>query len=238
MSPTELAAASGVVALGAFVQGVVGFGSLLIAAPLLVLIDPTLVPGPILVSGLLLALLMAYRERRGLEVRGVGWAFAGRVPGSVVGALILAAVPPAGFDLLVGGTVLLGVLVSTARIEIAPSPAALFGAGFVAGITGTTTSVGGPPVAFVYQHESGERLRGALAGFFVMGSVLSMVTLAFVGRFGGRDLFAGLVLVPGTLAGYAASGPLARLVDRGYTRVAVLGVSAAAGLVLILRRFV
>jgi uncharacterized membrane protein YfcA len=238
VSPLELGAASAVIALGALVQGAVGFGSLLIAAPLLVLIDAKLVPGPILVSGLLLALLMAYRERRGLEVRGVGWAFAGRVPGSVVGALILAAVPPEGFDLLVGATVLLGVLASLARVEITPSPAALFSAGFVAGITGTTTSVGGPPVALVYQHESGERLRGALAGFFVMGSVLSMLTLACVGRFGGRELLAGLVLVPGTLAGYAASGPLARFVDRGYTRAAVLGVSAAAGLVLILRRFV
>jgi uncharacterized membrane protein YfcA len=230
--------ASIVIAIGSLVQGGVGFGSLLIAAPLLVLIDPALVPGPVLVAGLALALLMARRDRIGLDMAPVGWAFAGRIPGSYVGALLLAALPPGAFDLLVGTTVLLGVAVSATRLRIVPTPRTLFGAGFVAGITGTTTSIGGPPVALVYQHESGDRLRGTLAGFFVMGSLLSMLTLALVGRFTLDDALVGLWLVPGTVLGYALSGPLARFLDRGHTRAAVLGVSAAAGLVLIARRLV
>jgi uncharacterized membrane protein YfcA len=225
-----------VVAIGSLVQGGVGFGSLLIAAPLLVLIEPRLVPGPVLVPGLLLSLLMARRDRSGLDLSGVGWAFAGRVPGSVVGALILAGLPEGGFELLVGVTVLLGVLVSVTSLRIRPTPLVLAVAGFVAGITGTTTSVGGPPVALVYQHHSGDKLRGTLSAFFVMGSLLSMATLALVGRFGVREALMGMLLVPGTVAGYACSTPLARWLDRGYTRAAVLGVSAAAGLVLVARR--
>ena len=114
----------------------------------------------------------------------------------------------------------------------------LLGAGFVAGITGTTTSIGGPPIAIVYQHHGGETLRGTLAGFFVMGSVLSMVTLALVGRFGTDDLLLGLALIPGTVAGYVLSPPFVRWLDRGYTRAAVLGVSIGAGLLLIARRLV
>jgi len=50
--------ASAAVAFGAMVQGAVGFGMALVAAPLLVLIRPELVPGPLLVSGLALTLLV------------------------------------------------------------------------------------------------------------------------------------------------------------------------------------
>jgi hypothetical protein len=237
VSGATFAVASAVIALGSLVQGGVGFGSLLIAAPLLVLVDPALVPGPVLVPGLVLAMLMARRDRGGgLDWSGVGWAFAGRVPGSVVGALLLTALPEGGFELLVGFTVLSGVLVSLTPASLRPTRITLACAGFVAGITGTATSVGGPPVALVYQHHRGELLRGTLSLFFVMGSLLSAATLALVGRFGLHELWLGVLLLPGTIAGYAVSAPLARWLDRGYTRAAVLGLSAAAGLVLVLRR--
>lgn len=238
MAPGLLLVASIVVAVGSLVQGGVGFGSLLIAAPLLVLIDPRLVPGPVLVPGLALSLLMAWRDRAGMQLGGVGWAFAGRVPGSVVGALLLTALPESGFELLVGATVILGVVATASGLHAHPTPGTLFGAGFVAGITGTTTSIGGPPIALVYQHHAGDALRGTLSGFFVMGSLLSMATLALVGRFGSQDLALGLLLLPGTVAGYAVSPPLVRWLDRGYTRGAVLALSAAAGAVLLLRRLV
>jgi uncharacterized membrane protein YfcA len=227
-----------VIALGSFVQGGVGFGSLLIAAPLLVLVEPDLVPGPLLIPGLLLGVVMARRDRGGLDWLSVGWAFLGRVPGSMAGALILAALPEGGFELLVGATVLLAVLASLSGLHIAPTRATLVGAGFVAGITGTTTSVGGPPLAIVYQHHRGDVLRGTLSGFFIMGSLLSMVTLAMVGRFGAHEILLGLLLVPGTLLGYAISPPFVRWLDRGYTRAAVLGISAGAALLLVLRRLV
>jgi uncharacterized membrane protein YfcA len=232
----EIAAASAVIALGSLVQGGIGFGSLLIAAPLLVLIEPALVPGPALLSGFVLALLIAGRDRGGLEWRSVGWALGGRIPGSAVGALLLTVLPADGFPLLVGITVLGGVLASVTRLRLRPTRVTLTAAGFVSGITGTTTSVGGPPMALVYQHRAGEQLRATLSGFFVMGSLLSAATLALVGRFGAREIELGLLLLPATIAGFAVSGPLARSLDRGYTRAAVLGLSAGSGLVLILGR--
>ena len=67
-----------VVAFGALMQGTVGFGFALVAAPLLVLLDPALVP----VSLLLLlatahALLMPRREHSDTDRAGVGWALVG-----------------------------------------------------------------------------------------------------------------------------------------------------------------
>ncbi|HWP67057.1 MAG TPA: sulfite exporter TauE/SafE family protein [Candidatus Limnocylindria bacterium] len=236
MDPAHFLAASLVIAAGSFVQGGVGFGSLLIAAPLLVLVDPRLVPGPVLLPGLALAVLMALRDRAGMHLGGVGWALAGRVPGSVVGALVLAALPGGAFELLVGATVIVGALATASGLRLHPTRLVLFVAGFVAGITGTTTSIGGPPIALVYQHHTGSTLRGTLSGFFVAGSLLSMLTLALVGHFGARELLLGLALLPGTVAGFAVSPPFVRWLDRGYTRAAVLVLSMAAGAALIVRR--
>ena len=95
-------AANAAVAFGAAVQGAVGFGMALLAAPLLVLIRPELVPGPLLINGLALTLLVARRERDSIDLFGVKWALVGRVPGVALGALALATVPVAG-DVAAGG---------------------------------------------------------------------------------------------------------------------------------------
>jgi uncharacterized membrane protein YfcA len=63
-----------------------------------------------------------------------------------------------------------------------------------------------------------------------------MGALALVGRFGWTDVRLGIGLLPATLAGYLLGRPVTRVLDRGYTRIAVLGVSAAAAGVLLLRR--
>ena len=59
--------------LGAWVQGTIGFGVALVAAPLLVLVDPGLVPGPLLAAAVPLNLLVWYREREAVESGGLRW---------------------------------------------------------------------------------------------------------------------------------------------------------------------
>jgi uncharacterized membrane protein YfcA len=166
----------------------------------------------------------------------VAWAFAGRVPGSVVGALLLAMMTAVQLEMAVAGTVLFGVAVTASGIRVPLRRATLLVAGFLSGVMGTTTAIGGPPIAIMYQHETGPNLRGTLAGFFMMGSLLSMATLAWVGRFGAPEVGDGVLLMPAALAGYGASVPATSFLDRGYTRAAVLAVSAAAAVVLLVRR--
>lgn len=236
MSPADLVAVSAVVAVGALVQGAVGFGLVLIAAPLVTLIDPRFVPGPMLVAALMLTLVMSYRDRGGIDVSGVGWAFVGRVPGSVLGALLLATMSESQLELAVAVTVFVGVAMAGSGLRVPITRPTLLGAGFLSGVMGTTTAIGGPPIAIVYQHATGPNLRGTLSGFFVVGSILSMATLALVGRFGLAQIRDGVLLLPGLLVGYLLSLPATRVLDRGYTRGAVLTVSAAAALVLLVRR--
>jgi hypothetical protein len=101
---------------------------------------------------------------------------------------------------------------------------------------GTASSIGGPPMALVYQHGPGDRLRATLGAYFVAGALMSLAALAVVGRFGVTEARLGAALVPGIVLGFAASSRLKALVDRGYTRPAVLSVAFATGLGVIFRQ--
>ena len=92
-----------------------------------------------------------------------------------------------------------------------------------------------PPMALLYQREAGPKIRGTLAAYFTVGVTLSLIGLSTVGRFGMREVVLSLQLVPGVLVGYFLSRGAARRLDRGYIRKAVLVLSAAAAVGVIVR---
>lgn len=238
MSGAELALAALVVAAGACVQGVVGFGLGLVAAPLLALLDPELVPGPLLFVGVPLTVLVALRERGSLDLRGIRWAIVGRVPGTVAGSVAVAVLPHGPLVVMLGLVVLAAVVMSVGGWHVRPSSTTLVAAGLASGFMGTATSIGGPPMAMVYQRHTGPQLRSTLAAYFVFGAAFSLAMLALAGEFGATELRAGLLLLPGVVVGFTVSRLLARVLDRGYTRAAVLGCSAASSIALILQELV
>jgi uncharacterized membrane protein YfcA len=233
VSGGDIALATAAVAVGACVQGVVGFGLGLIAAPLLALLVPELVPGPLLCVGVPLTLLVAFRERAAIDFHGIRWAIAGRVPGTIAGSVAVALLPDGPLVVLLGCVVLLAVVLSVGGWSVRPTAGTLVSAGLASGFMGTATSIGGPPMAMVYQRVTGPQLRATLAAYFVFGASFSLLTLSVAGEFGTHELELGLTLLPGVLAGFALSWLASRVLDRGYTRVAVLACSAVSAVVLI-----
>ncbi|WP_336922962.1 TSUP family transporter [Aquipuribacter sp. SD81] len=256
LDPLTLSACLVVVALGALVQGVLGFGLALLAVPVLVFLVPGLVPVGVLVAVLPLVVLQALRERAHVDARGFGWALVGRVPGGLAGAAAVALLPVRGLQLLVAATVLaaVGAAVhadSPRRVrrdglagpdpELAvlppaggatarqPRRATLALAGALSGLGGTTSGIGGPPMAIAYRNAGGQVLRATLATFFLVGALLSLGSLLAVGEVSTASLAQGAVLVPAVVVGYLAAAPLRRRVDPVRVRQAVLVVSAAAG---------
>jgi uncharacterized membrane protein YfcA len=232
VSPLQLLVAGTTVAIGSCVQGALGFGFALIGAPVLVLIDPHLVPVPLSLASLLLSGGTSYRERGSIDTT-VGWAMLGRVPGALVGAFAIAALPERPLAVTFGVLVLAAVAVSLSGWSVAPSARSLLAAGAISGFTGTTVAIDGPPMALVYQRARGATLRGTMSLYFLVGSVLSLAALAVFGKLGERELRAAIELVPFVAVGFALSGAVARALDRGYTRTAVLVLAAVSSLVLI-----
>ncbi|HVE92686.1 MAG TPA: sulfite exporter TauE/SafE family protein [Actinomycetota bacterium] len=224
-----------VLAAGSAIQGSLGFGLNLIAAPVMALVDHRLVPGPALAAALLLTMLIARRERASIDLGGIGWALVGRVPGTVAGALAVAAFQPRQLAIALAAAVVVGVVTSVGGWHVRPTAPVLVGAGALSGLMGTASSIGGPPMAMVYQREPGATMRGTLSGFFVIGAAMSIALLAAVGKFGLQELRLSGVLLPGILAGFAVSSRTSKLLDKGLTRPAVLVLSLLSAVALVIR---
>jgi uncharacterized membrane protein YfcA len=235
VTASEAALVVCVATFAAAVQGPAGFGAALIAAPILVLLDPVFVPGPMLIASLLLAVLLCVRERRSVDLRGVGWALTGRVPGTLLGLMCLDSLAADQLPHVFAALILLAVALSTLGVRVSPRPTTLALAGVLSGVMGTVTSAGGPPVALLYQHERAPTLRGTLSGFFMVSTSISIAGLALYGLLGVRELIAAAVIAPGVLLGFLISGHTRHYLDRGGTRSAVLALTTTAALVLILK---
>lgn len=221
--------------IGATLQGSIGFGLGLVGVPLLVLLDPVFVPGPLLLAALCLTLLIAIREHHAVKIQELKWAITGRIAGTVIGAWILTIVPREEISLLFGSMVLLAIAITLSGFNLSLKPANLFGAGTFSGLMGTTSAIGGAPMALVYQRQKGAKIRGTLSSIFVAGTIISITSLAIIGRFGQTELKAALVLIPGMILGFFFSKHTSKILDRGFIRPAVIIASAISGIVVILQ---
>jgi uncharacterized membrane protein YfcA len=235
MSELEWAVALVVVAMGAVIQGSIGFGLNLVAAPVIVLMEPSMVPGPLLVTAFAMTAFVAIRERAALDLRGLGWALAGRVPGVVLGTWAVTVLSQRALEVGLGAIVLAATVASVVGVRVVRRPETELVAGALSGFTGTTTSIGGPPMGLLYQHDGAALSRANISWFLLFGVGLSIALLAVADEFHTDDLGRGGALVPAVLTGFLVSRRLTPALDRGYSRPAVL-VASAVGAVLVLGR--
>lgn len=224
--------------IGAMVQGSIGFGLAVVSAPILLLVDPIWVPGPLLLAAMLLTILIAHRDRRNIVKSDVALGTIGRMLGMLPAAYAISTLPGHAYDMLFAVLILLGVLLSACGWHIAPTAANILAAATLSGFTGTVSSVGGPPMALVYQHEKGPRVRGTMSAIFIVGTIISITGLWWAGRFGAVELYLGMIMMPGIVAGFAISHHTAKRIDAAHTRPAILAVSALSAVVILVRAIV
>lgn len=218
--------------MAASLQASIGFGMGMLAAPIIALVDPGLLPATIIMLALLVTVMVTARERSELDLRGAGWALVGRIPGSLCGAWLVAVLPGEGLSWLVAGTVLIGVLLAFFGWAPTPRRLNLVTAGAASGIMGTATSIGGAPMALVWQGHHGARLRGTMSAFFMAGSAVSLAALALAGAVTPRILLLVAWMVPAALAGYFVSRLLNRFLDAKRQRLLALSASGLGAVLL------
>ncbi len=222
------------VVVGAVVQGSVGFGLALVVVPVLALVRPETLPAVVLLITMPMAAFMAFKERRSVDVAGLGWILAGRVIGTLGGVGLLALIPSGFLSVLFGALVLAAVLASISSPEIVLRNRTRLAGGVASGVMGTAGGVGGPPLALVYQNRSGPEIRSTLAVAFVFGTGLSLVALFLSGRAGAEHALLSLQLFPGLILGLLATRWIAPLLDASWLRPAVLLFAAVSGLAAML----
>ena len=229
----EIAIVVFVIFVGSFVQSSIGFGLAIVAAPILFLIDPLYVPAPITISALTLSVANSYSHWRSISFRGLRFAILGRIPGTISGGFLLLWIDQQALALWLGLSVLIAVALSMSNIVFKANGKSLFYAGFLSGFMGTSTSIGGPPMALVMQHQENDFIRANLAAFFVVSCFMSLMMLSSIGRFGMEHIMISLPLMPATLAGYWVAMRTMHCISHENLRRVSLGLCVIAGLAAI-----
>lgn len=241
MPPTDILYAVSVLLLAYFVRGISGFGSGLIAVPLLALRFPL----PDVVPFMLITDFSASALVGGVNFKQVEWREIRRLLplsliGVVIGTSLLVSLSPAILLTLLNVFILAFALRSLlikagAFKPVSPHwshPAALTG-GAVGGLFGT----GGPPYVIYLSHriEDKSTLRATLSGLFFLEGLIRIFTFLAVGLLHGSAVwFNSLFAAPIILAAlYAGSHVHARLTNHQMTRlIGVLLLVSSASLLL------
>ncbi|KPU88420.1 sulfite exporter TauE/SafE family protein [Variovorax sp.] len=237
MSAQHLVLMSLAVLVAAFVQGATGVGFALIAAPVIGLVRPELLPVCVLVLMLPLNLYVAWRERGAIDGTGARWITGGRVAGTAGGLWVLAALSAGQLSLFVGASTVAAALVTLLMPAFSPGRGAFVGAGLVTGITETATGIGGPPLALVYQHQPAPTMRSTIALCFLLGELVSLAVLLATGRVGLPQLQAAALLLPALVVGAVLSRLVHRRVNGRLLRIFVQVFAIVSGLVLLVKAF-
>jgi uncharacterized protein len=234
LEPLNVAFAIATMAIGSAIQASVGLGLALFVVPLLVLIDQSFIPGPMLLAGVILALMTANRERTAIDVRALRNSLSGLAVGTVVGALALSFVQGPHLNKTLGALVL-AVLLSIAGCRFAATSRSLMIAGAAAGLMGAMVGIHGPPISLVFQNAEPRKARGMLSAFFSVAYLGAVAALAAFGLFGIPQLIRAGILLPGVAIGLFIAPHIARHIDTARLRRIILGIAATSALTLLAR---
>ncbi len=192
--------------LSGFVQGMTGFGSALVAIPLLCIFIDIKVAVPLTVlTGLVITLFLAFKLKTHLDKKKLLPLCLATLPGVFVGVTLLKKVDSEVVALLLG---LLIILYSLYNLLFHPRPRHLhhywsYLAGFSSGAIGAAFSAGGPPV-IIYSTLKGwskDEIKATLTGFFLFNTCLTIAAHGITGLTTYEVLISFLYSTPFVLAG-------------------------------------
>jgi uncharacterized membrane protein YfcA len=224
-----------IVFVAAAIQGIVGIGFAIVTVPLLSLIDPVMAPVPTLLVTLPLTITMFWSERHAVDVGGIWWIIAGRVPGAAIGVWLLTIASDRALDVMIALFVLSGVAALGAGVTLRHDPPTKFGVGVFSGTSALVSSIGGPPVALLYKDQQGPAIRASTSAVFTFGISITIVSRILAGEMRATDVQLAAVFFPALVLGYIVSRRLRHRIDAMWIRRAILVLSALAAVSLLVR---
>ncbi len=172
--------------LAGWVQGVTGFGSALVAIPLLTLFIDIKEAVPLcMITNLIITTYLAIQLRKHFDRKKILPLCVGAIPGILIGATVLKAVPSQTIRILLG-TLLIAYSLYSLFFTIKPRSlhkAWGYIAGFGSGAIGAAFSAGGPPTIIysTMNNWSKNEIKATLTAFFCFNSYLGASAHAISG---------------------------------------------------------
>ena len=163
--------------LAGFIQGMTGFGSALVAIPLLCLVIDIKSAVPLcILNSLVITTYLSLRMRKHLDAKKILPLCVAAVPGIIVGSTALKQVSPTIIRISLG---ILLIAYSVYSLFSTPKPKKLhkawsYIAGFSSGAIGAAFSAGGPPTIIYTTLNDWKKdtIKATLSGFFLFNSYL------------------------------------------------------------------
>jgi len=218
--------------LAGFIQGLAGFGSVLLSLPLMVLFLDIREAIPLVnLMGVILTVLLIIQLRAHWEWRKIWPLLAGALPGIPVGVYLLKRMDSAHVQVILGLVLVAysvyGLLFRLPIGKVSGPWAYFFG--FFAGGLGGAISASGPPV-IVYtslQAWTKDQIKVTLQGFFIISGLLIGVFHAANGLTTDGVIRYFLVSIPTLLVGtWAGSLLYGKFKEEGYRRVMLVLLGA------------
>lgn len=213
---------------GCAIQTALGFGMAVIAAPIIVLFKPEWVPIVLTIVAFVLSLQNSWNQRSGIVWKDISPAMISRIPGTIVGAWILSIMAIQALQLMVAGMVFVAIFATAFAKPFPATVRNLSLAGFFSGIAGTTTSIGGPPMALVMQHGNAHTTRANLSVYFAYACITSLISYQIMGLMTAELWLIGFSFVPVALAGYVLGIKARDWVDQRFRTLLLVLCSISA----------
>ncbi len=244
--PPPIWDAAGIVAaasaLAGFTQGLAGFGSTLVAMPVLVTLLPVREAAPLcclLALTTNLVLVLGTRLRRCVQRRELALLLVCSAPGAALGAWVLASAPESALRALLGAGVLGMALLSflKGRPRRAPGLGWAALAGLAAGSLGVAIGVNGPPVVAwsARQGWGKDALKATLFAYFLCAGAAIVAIQAYQGLATPRVLGLYGLGLPALAAGFTTGHLCSGRLDEAVFRRVMLALLATTGAVLMVQ---
>jgi len=227
------------VLVAAFVRGVSGFGLALILAPiLLLLMDAKSTVVVNLFLAIISNLVVLPFNFRHIYLKGILPMLVLTIPGVAVGAWIITVIEPSILKMVIGAVTVISAIPLAVGISRAfhKEKLACGISGFLGGLIGTSTSLGGPPVVLFMHNQNWrkETIHASLAAYFTFHAVFSIGALVITGIVEVPTLVTTGSLLPALLIGTLVGMVAFRKLSQRLFRIITLSIIVCAGILGIL----
>ena len=238
LSLIELVFISVLLFASAAIQGILGFGFAVISSPILVQIEPLLVPQILSLLALPMAYRIYQREKKEVDWKPFKFLFLGRVIGGPLGLLLLINLNERLLSISVGAIVFFAGVATFNEWTLERNNQTSWIAGSLSGIFAMIAGVGGPPIAILYRGASGKEFRPSLNAVFTFGIIITLSLLFISGEIYRDHLVLILYLAIPVALGLKLSSSLFSDVSDATISKGVTYFSIISGLIVIFRNII
>ena len=225
--------------LGTVLQRLSGQGFGMIAAPIVALMAPQFLPASLLLIGIVVGLSSSVFDLDAIDKRDIAPGFFGRALGAIIAAWIAVRITnPETLGGIVSIIVYIAIGLSILGITAKIRPMSLMIAGVSAGLMGTLTAIGAPPMAILYQNTEARRSAASQNLFFCFGMVVSVSALAWQGLVTAAHIGFAALILPAAIVGLIAARPLTGRIAKSSVRPISLGLAGTAATILLLKTLI